>query len=169
MKAVERTDAGAEGAASLAARSPAVAARGGLRLRGMAILLVLSAAVFCLLVVYQRDQRTKQAVLDQADSVRAWLQEYLDEHGYLPPRVPPEAGFGKGAKLPYPTVEIVRVFRSQPGPHVLAVGPICGLITPGGDGGAVIVYHDGRVYTRWLSLDEVREEIRKRRALQEGR
>jgi len=95
------------------------------------------------------------------------LQDYVDDRGYLPPSLPPEVSFGKTARLPYPSVELVRSLRTKQGPQILTVSPRCGLIRPGGDGCAAIIYDGGRVSTRWMSMSEVREAIRQRQVLRQ--
>ena len=162
---IERVNAEVANAASAAIRRVAPQRTRRWVIASVAML-VAAGVVFCVLVVVCRDKQHRHNAIDELADVRQWLQEFADEHGYLPPKLPDEIGFGESSpSLPYPSVQIIRIFRSQPGSHVLVAGPIRGMILPGKDGGAAVVYDEGKLSVRWLSRPQLRAEARNRREL----
>jgi hypothetical protein len=124
---------------------------------------VVSAVVFLGFVVQQRDARGRELALQQLEPARQWLADYLAERGYLPPEVPEDAGhIPERPALAYPAREEITRLRRHDGPYALIIGRSLGLITPGMDGCAAIIYDHGNVYVQWLSLDEIRAERQKR-------
>jgi len=133
------------------------------RLGTAVILLILSALVFCVVVVRQRDVRLKRLAIAEVREVQKWVGDFLAIHRFLPPKLPEDRTFFASGQpaLAYPTSrEIVRL-RGHSGTIMLVAGPRCGMITPGGDGYAVLLYDAGKVSTQWISpkrFDELRRQ-----------
>ncbi len=127
------------------------------------LLLFAGGVVLCALVVRQRDQRVRLAALHKLDPARQWLNDYLAESSFLPPRL--EKVEIERPAMQYPAPAEIMVLRNEAGPFALFAGPVAGMIMPGADGCAALVYEDGRVHTRWLTLQELRAARQHREAL----
>lgn len=127
------------------------------------VILALSALVFLAFVVQQRDVRAREIAVQRLEPVRKWLADYVEERGYLPPEVPEDlALLPEHPALPYPAKEEINRIRRHEGPFALVIGQSVGLITPGTDGCAAVVYDHGQVRVEWLTLAEIRAEREKR-------
>jgi hypothetical protein len=127
------------------------------------VFLAVSALVFLGVVVQQRDARGRDLALQQLEPARKWLAEYLDDRGYLPPEVPDDSGLlPERPTLAYPAKEEITRLRRHDGPYALIIGRSLGLITPGMDGCAAIIYDHGKVRIEWLDLATIRAERQKR-------
>lgn len=131
----------------------------------IAILLVLSASGFCALVVWHRDAQLKTAAMDWAETTQAWFQAYIDERGYLPFELSPDLPKAGGPfELQYPNIEQVTRLRDQTGPYVLVAGPRQGLITPGADGCAAVIYDHGKIRVEWMTRSEIETAEKQRQS-----
>ena len=140
------------------------------RLAAIAGVLLLSAIVYCVLVVWQRDNLLRNAAIDRVVNIQVWVQEFLDERSFLPPALPDDLLDGLGTPLcAYPHRHDVPHLRGLTGPYMLLAGPRQGLIMPGHDGCAVVMYDHGTIRTTWMSLAAVEAESQKREALLKNR
>lgn len=136
------------------------------RIAAIIVLLLLSAIAFCALVVWNRDTHLKARAMEWAGSIQVWLTKYVQDRSYLPPQLPADVIGTVGAlELPYPNRDEIVWLRTLDGPYVLVAGPKQGLIMPGGDGCAVVVYDHGTIRTAWMPRSEVRAEAQKRKDL----
>jgi hypothetical protein len=138
------------------------------RLWAALIALVISAAVFCVLVVRERDNRVRVVAMAEATRVAAGIQAYLNEWHAIPhlERLPPEAQFAGGpGAIRYPGSSAIQILREHQGPFVLVTGLRQGMVLPGGDGAAAVICDHGRVFAQWLTDAQIRAEQTKRNAI----
>ncbi|GJM24147.1 MAG: hypothetical protein DHS20C16_05620 [Phycisphaerae bacterium] len=141
----------------------------GRNIRLTAIFLVVSAIVFCLIVVRQRDMRSKDASLQWAKRVEASLQKILDERKFLPQRLPDGLDLDHGAaQVSYPQATQVSRLELSEQPFLVIAGPRKGLIMPGQDGCAGVMYDAGKVEAIWLSVAELEAARERRQKLMAG-
>ena len=137
----------------------------GRKIRLTAIFLAVSSVVFCAIVVRQRDIGRKENSLKWAEKIQVRLQGILDERKFLPRTLPDDLGVDPAElRLPYPLPDEVSRLETADAPFMLIVGPRVGLILPGGDGCAAVVFDAGRVEAAWLTIAEV-DAAQKRRAM----
>lgn len=130
-----------------------------------AIFLVISSIVFCAIVVRQRDIGRKESSLKWAKKIQVRLQGILDERKFLPRTLPDDLGVvPEELRLPYPSPEEVSRLETSDKPFMVVVGPHVGLIMPGRDGCAAVVFDAGRVEAAWLTVAEV-DAAQERRAM----
>lgn len=130
-------------------------------------LLVISALVFCIVVARQRDVRLRQIQMNEVRDVCTWIGDYYKLHGFLPPALPAdEPPFSSFLPLvPYPQSRQLRFLRDYKQPFLLAANSRVGMITPGGDGFAVVLFYDGKVSADWITpqrfaeLRDARKEL----------
>ncbi len=127
----------------------------GQSIRLTALFLIVSAIVFCLIVVRQRDARSRDSSMQWAQRVEASLQKILDERTFLPQKLPEGLKIEKGVALaPYPQPNEVSRLESSEQPFLVIAGPRKGLIMPNQDGCACVMFDDGKVKAAWLSIAE---------------
>ena len=134
-------------------------------------ILALSAVVFCMAVVRQRDVRLKQLSLSQIQYVESWVKDYYASHGFLPPSLPADLDFfdGQEPNLGYPEPRQVPILNHHHGgPILLIAAPMMGIITPGGDGYAVLIFEKGQFRSQWISPSQLLELRNVRRELLAG-
>lgn len=133
-------------------------------------ILVLSAVVFCMAVIRQRDVRLKQVSISQIREVESWVQDYYNSHGFLPASLPPDQSFfdGQPPYLDYPERRQIPIISQQAGPIVLICAPLMGMITPGGDGHAALLFENGQLRSEWISPKQLTNLRQARRDLLAG-
>ncbi len=141
----------------------------GRNIRLTGIFLIVSAFVFCMLVVRQRDATRRELNLKWAENIQVQLQKILDERKFLPRSLPTDLDVNpETLKIPYPSPDAVSRLEIQDQPFVLIAGPPKGLIMPGGDGCAVVLFDAGRVSAEWMTITEVEAALERRRKLASG-
>lgn len=140
------------------------------RIGAAVFILALSAVVFCMAVVRQRDVRLKQVSLSHIREVESWVRNYYEEHGFLPASLPPDQNFfdGQAPYLAYPDPRQVPNLNHHKGPIILISAPLMGMITPGGDGHAALVIENGQLHSEWISPEQLFEMRQARRDLLAG-
>jgi len=134
-----------------------------------AIFLVVSAIVFCLIVVRQRDLHNKKVGMRWAKRVEVGLQKILDERKFLPQKLPDGLELEhRTALVPYPRSDEVSRLELAEQPFLVIAGPRRGLILPGQDGCACVMFDAGRVQAAWLSVPEVQAAQKRREQLLAG-
>ncbi len=129
-------------------------------------LLAVSAVAFSIFVCWHRDLRIKNNAMDWARKVGTSIQKYYDEKKFIPPVLDEElVSLDHVAPITYPDKTDVARLRSVNGPFVLLTSKRCGLITPGADGCAAVVFTSGKITVKWMKTSEVNEERAKREAL----
>jgi hypothetical protein len=164
--AVEHSESGIPNPRSAKQLTTATRAQIRGRLVRIALLLSLAALAFCLLVVWQRDARMKGAAMAWAEDVQSVLQRHLSEHASLPTEFPDAELIDlKNLEMPYPKAVDIPKLEGDPGPYVVIASPRRGLITPGGDGCAALIYDHGRFRIDWLTRADIERERAIRREL----
>ena len=103
-------------------------------------------------------------------NIQVWVEEFLEKRSFLPPALPNDLLEELGTpRRAYPHHQDVPHLRGLAGPYMLFAGPHVGLILPGRDGCAVVMYDHGTIRTTWMSLAAVKAESQKREALLENR
>lgn len=140
------------------------------RIGAAVLILALSAVVFCMAVVRQRDVRLKQLSLSQIREVESWVREYYKDHGFLPASLASDRTFfnGQPPRLDYPKPRQILLLRDHEGPILLVCAPMMGMITPGGDGFAVLIFENEQFRSEWLSPQEYSKLRAERRELFAG-
>ncbi|HNO78660.1 MAG TPA: hypothetical protein PKN33_11420 [Phycisphaerae bacterium] len=137
--------------------------------RKTVLFLIVSAIVYCLVVVQQRDTRTKDEGMRWAKGVAADLQKILDERKFLPQKFPDGHEIENGTPfVPYPSPEEVSRLELEEQPFLVVSGPRKGLIMPGRDGCACVMFDAGKVTAAWLSVPEVKAAQQRRQQLLAG-
>lgn len=137
------------------------------RLARSLLLLTIAAVVLCVLVVWQRDGRRVDAARRRIRSAFAPVARYLDDHGTLPIDFPyPNGDPAPHTSEAFTYVEpgVIRWAVRDPEPVVIGYGRLKGLIASP-DGHAVMMYHNGRLWTDWLTPDELEDRLAEQRAL----
>ncbi len=141
----------------------------GRRFRLTALFLFVSAILFCLVVVRQRDARSKLDSLRWAERIESSLQQILDERGFLPRKLPEGLELKKGEPLAhYPNSIELSQLEASDQPFLIIAGPRKGLILPATDGCACVLFDDGKVTAAWLSMSEWVEAHSRRKKLLAG-
>ena len=114
------------------------------------LMLVLTAGILCLLVMWRRDETTVASCLALLDAPVSALQRSVEKYGWLPAGLPePAAAALEGG---YYASNIERFYAMNTSePVIIAFGRSVPLIL-GRDGRGVIEYHQGKVSRKWLSL-----------------
>jgi hypothetical protein len=126
-------------------------------LKKVSLILILSAAAFLLLVVWQRDHRIRRDAMAWADRVALEIREHLASHGTLPSQLTDPLARRPTLTVPYPAGPQLPIAAAAGEPLILVAGPRLGLIQPGGDGCAAIQIAEGVIETRWLSWAEAKQ------------
>lgn len=122
-----------------------------------------------MIVVRQRDMRSKDASLQWAKRVEVSLQKILDERKFLPQKFPGGLEIDQGVPLvPYPQPAEVSQLESSDQPFLVIAGPRKGLILPGQDGCACVMFDSGKVKAAWLSMAEFQAAQQRRQQLVGG-
>ncbi len=141
------------------------------RIAFVAALLLLSGIAFCVAVSWNRDLARKTTAQAWAGNVREWLESSLTARPLagsewsLPSVLPDEFTSDRRPLIPYPPREDVYRLRYEGGPFVIVSSPRQGLITPGADGCAAVLFDHGKVSVVWLTDEDARAELAKRDAL----
>lgn len=120
-----------------------------------ALMLLVSAAVLCLFVMWRRDQAAVETFTRSLVPTLAALQGRIDALGWLP-AVPPKLQPG------YSYVSDGERFfaMSVPEPVIIGASPPLSLFLQA-DGRLVIIYESGKVRSQWLTLAEFESALLK--------
>ncbi len=133
------------------------------------VFLFVSAVVFCLIVVRQRDVQNREAGMRWAREIQGSLQKILDERKFLPQKLPAGQELEQASPfVPYPQPAEVSRLELAEQPFLLIAGPRRGLILPGQDGYACVMYDSGKVEAVWLSVPEAQAAQKRRQQLLAG-
>ena len=168
-----RTDSSSDGGDVLhgATEDRSVARRpgSGRNIRLTAIFLVVSAIVFCMIVVRYRDAQRLEQSQEWAEKIQAHLQEVINGRNPLPRSLPEELiASPTPLRIPYPSPEELTRLEAQDDPFVLIASSVNGLIQPGKDGCSVILFDAGQVSAGWMSIAEVDAARERRTKLASG-
>ncbi|MCB9850265.1 MAG: hypothetical protein H6817_06130 [Phycisphaerales bacterium] len=148
----------------LVVRRPSASKR--LRLRGLALLLIVSAMLFVAVVCWQRDLVHVKRATDTADLARTWIAQFYEAKDYLPFALPDKlARQFISPEIPYPSRDEIYTLTGIPGPYVLIATARQGLLPPREAGSAAVIFDHGEFRTEWMSSTRVTAEQRHRDAL----
>jgi len=137
-----------------------------MRLGGLLLLLVVSAAVFVGVVCWHRDLARMKYATDAAETARVWIEKYLADRGHLPFELDPEVARALTVpEVPYPDRSDIYRLADISKPIVLVSGPRQGLLPPRQAGCAVILFDQGTLRTEWWPWERAEAAQEERDAL----
>ncbi len=123
----------------------------------------------CVVVVWQRDARHRQAAIAAMDVIRAPLANYLADHGELPTVYPNYPGANQPAgfhEFTYMDPSVIKWANQDAGMAVVGYGRVQSMIGPNGH--AVILYDGKSLKSVWKSKKELGEMLAHQRQSSAG-